>query len=254
MENKKYLTEENYERGKKKIKTIALVILVVGILIGGCLIATGLMKQGKVNSKYSEESKETISQQLETEKQSLVSKKAELEAKIEPVETQVKKLEREQTNVFKYGGFSDRYYEIEDEIEELEKSITTDKNSISVIDKALDESFAHCKFDEAKNNTYTSKYCSLKLQLDDLTDFNKEIDSFGSIPLYVIGGFIIIVTCMIAGSIYMFSKRREIAAFTTQQVMPVAKEGIDEMAPTIGNAVGEIAKGIKKGLNDADKE
>ena len=32
------------------------------------------------------------------------------------------------------------------------------------------------------------------------------------------------------------------------------KEGIEEMAPTIGNAVGEIAKGIKKGLNDADKE
>ena len=254
MENKKYLTEENYERGKKKIKTIALVILVVGILIGGSLIATGLMKQGKVNSQYSEESKETISQQLETEKQNLVSKKAELEAKIEPIETQVKKLEREKTDVFMNGGFSDRYYEIEDEIEELEKSITTDKNSISVIDKALDESFGWCKFDEAKNNTYTSKYCSLKLQLDDFTDFNKEFDSFGSIPFYMIGGFIIIATCMIAGSIYMFSKRREIAAFTTQQVMPVAKEGIDEMAPTIGNAVGEIAKGIKKGLNDADKE
>ena len=254
MENKKYLTEENYERGKKKIKTIALVILVVGLLIGGSLIATGLMKQGKVNSQYSEENKTTISQQLETEKQNLISKKAELEAKIEPVETQVKKLEREKTDVFMNGGFSDRYYEIEDEIEELQKSIVTDKKSISVIDNALDESFAHCKFDEAKNNTYTSKYCSLKLQLDDFTDFNKEFDSFDSIPFYMFGAFVIIATCMIAGSIYMFSKRREIAAFTAQQVMPVAKEGIDEMAPTIGNAVGEIAKGIKKGLNDADKE
>ena len=52
----------------------------------------------------------------------------------------------------------------------------------------------------------------------------------------------------------MFSKRREIAAFTTQQVMPVAKEGIDEMTPTVANAGGsiaqEIAKGIKDGLND----
>ena len=35
--------------------------------------------------------------------------------------------------------------------------------------------------------------------------------------------------------------------------VPVTKEGIDEMAPTIGNAVGEIAKGIKKGLNDNKK-
>lgn len=248
MENKKYLTEENYERGKKKIKTIALVILVVGLLIGGSLIATGLMKQGKVNSQYSEESKETITQQLETEKQNLISKKAELKSKIEPVETQIKQLEREP-----FTGFDSAYYERQDKIEELEESIATDKNSISVIDKALDESFAWCKFDEAKNNTYTSKYCSLKLQLDDFTDFNKEFDSFNSIPFYMFGAFVIIASCMIAGSIYMFSKRREIAAFTAQQVMPVAKEGIDEMAPTIGNAVGEIAKGIKNGLKDEEK-
>ena len=43
-------------------------------------------------------------------------------------------------------------------------------------------------------------------------------------------------------------------SFTAQQIMPVAKEGIDDMAPTIGNAVGEVAKGIKKGLKDSDKE
>ena len=43
MENKKYLTEENYERGKKKLKTIALVILILGILIGGSLILTGII-------------------------------------------------------------------------------------------------------------------------------------------------------------------------------------------------------------------
>ena len=33
----------------------------------------------------------------------------------------------------------------------------------------------------------------------------------------------------------------------------IAKEGIDEMAPTIGNAAKEIAKGIKKGLKDEEK-
>lgn len=248
MENKKYLTEENYERGKKKIKTIALVILVVGFLIGGSLIATGLMKQGKVNSQYSEDNKTTISQQLETEKQSLISKKSELETKIEPVETQIKKLEREA-----FTGFDDAYYERQDKIEELEKSIATDKKSIGVIDDVLEDADFACSFD-GKTNSYTSKYCSLNNQLSDISsDFNKEFDSFGSIPFYMIGGFIIIASCMIAGSIYMFSKRREIAAFTAQQVMPVAKEGIDEMAPTIGNAVGEIAKGIKKGLKDEEK-
>ena len=155
-----------------------------------------------------------------------------------------------------------KYLEIE------EKSIATDKNSVGVIDKALDESFAWCKFDEAKNNTYTSKYCSLKLQLDDFTDFNKEFDSFNSIPFYIFGAFVIIATCMIAGSLYMFSKRREIIAFGAQQVMPVAKEGIETIAPTIGKArasiakemapvygdvAKEISKGIKEGLKDEEK-
>ena len=66
----------------------------------------------------------------------------------------------------------------------------------------------------------------------------------------MIGGFILFATCMIAGSIFLFSKRREIAAFTAQQVMPIAKEGIDEMAPTVGNAAREISRGIKEGLKD----
>ena len=30
--------------------------------------------------------------------------------------------------------------------------------------------------------------------------------------------------------------------------MPLAKEGIKKMAPTVGNAAGEIAKGITSGI------
>jgi hypothetical protein len=43
-------------------------------------------------------------------------------------------------------------------------------------------------------------------------------------------------------------------AFPMQQSKPVEKEKINETAPTIGNAANEVAKGIKKGLNEADKE
>lgn len=79
----------------------------------------------------------------------------------------------------------------------------------------------------------------------------------GGFGLFALGGFLdtfgLFVTG-IGGMIMLIAHRREITAFTTQQVMPVAKEGINEMAPTIGNAAGEIAKGIKKGLNEADKE
>lgn len=263
MEKNVYLNEERYENSKKKIKTFALIILVVGLLLGISLIAIGISNQVKTNSKYSEENKAHLASKIETEKQNIITKKAELEAKIKPIEDQIKKLDREP-----FTGFDDAYYEREDKIEELEKSIAADKKSIGVIEEALDESFNHCHF-EAKNNTYTATYCSLKLQLDDINnDFNKSFDSQDIIPFYVFGGFVIILSCIIAGSIYMITKRREILAFSAQQVMPIAKETINTMTPTIsnatkemintvspsiGNAAKEIAKGIKEGLQDEEK-
>lgn len=51
----------------------------------------------------------------------------------------------------------------------------------------------------------------------------------------------------------MLGKGREISAFFAQQQMPVAKEGIEEMAPTMGKAAKEITKGIKEGLKDEEK-
>ena len=79
---------------------------------------------------------------------------------------------------------------------------------------------------------------------------------FGSFGLLFLGGTLdslgFFVTAIGIG-ITIIAHKREITAFTTQQVMPVAKEGINEMAPTIGNAAGEIAKGIKEGLKDEEK-
>ena len=84
---------------------------------------------------------------------------------------------------------------------------------------------------------------------------NRIFSSFGG---FAIGGFMMVPGLFLTGIGFMvrflIGNRREITAYTAQQVMPVAKEGIEEIAPTIGNAVGEIAKGIKKGINEADKE
>ncbi len=74
---------------------------------------------------------------------------------------------------------------------------------------------------------------------------------FGSFGLFAIGGFINTIGfgLIIVGGIIMFvAHRREITAYTVQQVMPVAQEGIEKMTPTIGNAAGEIAKGITSGI------
>lgn len=114
---------------------------------------------------------------------------------------------------------------------------------LKIITNALDPNFDNCAFDEYKNNSITKEYCVAK-------NSTGEFASTGSIML---GVFICIATCMISGFVFIFAKQRHIVAFQAQQVMLVAKEGIDEIAPTIGNAAGEIAKGIKKGLEDEDK-
>ena len=114
---------------------------------------------------------------------------------------------------------------------------------LKIITNALDPSFDYCAFDEYKNNSITKEYCTAKNSTGD----------FANIVSIMLGVFICIATCMISVFVFIFAKQRHIVAFQAQQVMPVAKESIDEIAPTIGNAAGEIAKGIKKGLKDEDK-
>ena len=298
MEINKYLNEERYQKSKQKISRVALIILIVGLLIGSSLIATGIIKQSKVNSNYSSESKANLQKELDAEKVSLESKKAELETKrTVALNAEKKKLESKKNELTSKGIKYDLFAKY-DEGEKYDLKIITkvldpsfdncafdeykdnvltslyclisnkkDENSkgIAIINNALDTRFNYCSFDETKNNSYTSKYCSLKDQLNNLTDgFYKSYESSKSIPFYMFGAFFIIASCMFAGAIFMFTKRREILAFQAQQVMPVAKEGLEGMAPTIGKvgktivkdmapAYGEVAKEISKGIKEGLK-
>ena len=125
MEKKEILTEENYLKGKKKIKSIALIVLTIGLLLGGSLIITGIVKQNSVNEKYSEKNKakelqqlesekQQLSNQVEEEKQNLIKSKEDLEAKIKPIEDEIKSLDR-----VTFTGFDDAYYARKDKITEL---------------------------------------------------------------------------------------------------------------------------------------
>lgn len=248
MKKEEYLSEEKYQKNKKKIITSSLVVLIIGLLLGGSIIGVGLVKQNKINNNYSTSSKNQLTEKLKEEKQKLIANKETLEEKIKPVEDEIESLERTTFN-----GFDAAYYERQDKIKDLEKSIKEDKEAIEAIDKALSSTFSSCDL-LISDNTYTENYCSIKKQLDDINDeFNKKQASFSCIPFYMFGGFIIVASCMIAGSIYTFAKRREILAFSAQQVMPVAQEGIDKMAPAMGNVAKEITKGIKDGLKDEEK-
>ena len=55
---------------------------------------------------------------------------------------------------------------------------------------------------------------------------------------------------MLPMPMFFIAYGREIIAFQAQQTIPVAKEGIEKMAPTAGVVVKEITKGIKEGLNE----
>ena len=80
-----------------------------------------------------------------------------------------------------------------------------------------------------------------------------EKGALGGMGLFAIGSFMSVFSFAIAsagGMCLMVAHRREITAYTTQQVMPIAKEGAEEMAPTAGKVAEEITKGVKKGLKD----
>ena len=149
-----------------------------------------------------------------------ISSKAELKAELEE-----KKAELEEKGIV-YNPFA----------------TYTDKEEydLKIITEALDPSFDNCSFDEYKNNDLTKEYCSA----------NSATSNFSKMSYLMFGGFVIIASCILCGGLYLnLVKRREILAYTAQQVMPVAQEGIEKMAPSIGKVAGEIAKNIKDSDN-----
>ena len=81
MGNNKVLDEERYQNTKKKIAKVALMVLIIGLLIGGGLITTGIINQTKVNYNYSPEGIAKLQKEVDAEKAILESKKNELETK-----------------------------------------------------------------------------------------------------------------------------------------------------------------------------
>ena len=154
---------------------------------------------------------------------------------------------------------SDKLLSIENKLKEQKESLEAsglkyntfatysdgDLYNLKIITEVLDPSFSYCSFDEYKNNSITSEYCSLK----------SSNSSFAKTSFLMFGGFIIIASSMFCGVLYLsIIKRREIMAYTVQQVMPVAKEGIDKISPTIAKATGNIAKEVTKGIKEGLKD
>lgn len=82
-------------------------------------------------------------------------------------------------------------------------------------------------------------------------------DSFNSVMLIGLGGFISVAgfaLIIAGGGMTYMAHRREITAYTTQQTMPIKKETINDITPTVADAAGTIAKSVSQGFEEGKKE
>lgn len=216
-----YLNEESYESGKSKLKIIICVIVLIGLAIGGGLIYLGINRTNPARI-------ESLTNELNVAKEELVTLKKSLTEKNKPTTDQIKKLEREP-----FRGFTDDYYEKQDQIAELKESIKEDTKTIEDINYVFEHG---CTFN---HNTNLNKYCDLYNTLERAN--NKTY----SIPFYMFGGFIIVAVLMSIIPFIFMLKGREITSFVTQQGLPIAKESVEKMGPSVAKMAKDIKDKIK---------
>lgn len=67
------------------------------------------------------------------------------------------------------------------------------------------------------------------------------------IAMIMVGIFITVAGCMVR---FVVPNQRNINAYMVQQSMPIAQEGIEKIAPSIGKVAKEISKGIKESKDE----
>ena len=111
-------------------------------------------------------------------------------------------------------------------------------------------------FNNSINNDDGEEFVnSMKESVTAGTDSSK--DSFTSVGLFALGGFVSsagFVLLIVGGVMAYMAHRREITAYTTQQTMPIKKETINDITPTVADAAGTIAKSVSQGFEEGKKE
>jgi len=214
MENKKYLSEDNYQKVVKNLSKVSIIILILGFLLGGGLIGYGFVKSNEDKVDIVEEKKEEKSE-------------SEIQLEIVTLEGEVAALDAKQREEFDLNGFSEEFYRLGNEREKKELKVANlnvgNFDTLDAFDSFKRES------EEIKSNIKVA-------------------------PYYMYGSFIIFSSIVVSFMVFLFSRRREISAFSVQQSMPVAKEGLEKMAPTFGEVGKEIAKGVSEGLKESSRE
>lgn len=98
---------------------------------------------------------------------------------------------------------------------------------------------------QIKKEFHRNGFSQTYYKLEDKLDYSEN-----AIFFYIGGTVVIFIGTVISISLLITAKDREITAFKTQQMMPIAQEGINKISPNLGNAAKEIVKGVKDGMED----
>ena len=220
MNTNEYLSEEKYQKAKKKIIRISLIILIAGLLIGAGFMIFAALKQ-KEAKKINEQRYQEAYKQSEAKVEAAKARLNEIEVEKEPLIQQYNaKMQECDSIVTGSDGWFARTNQCHREASEID----------SKIDDLETEQF------KLENGNYTVYYTMI---------LPKKYNIF-----YIIGGIIMGVSILASVLVYVFAKKREIKAFKIQQSMPVDQEAINKMTPTVGNAVGAIAQNVTSGIQE----
>lgn len=122
---------------KKKKNNKPLIILIIGLLISGSIIFYSIdkiddYKEFLIEYKENFEKNQTLEKESCETKIAATEKEIEtIENGIETIESEITSLERQRTDVFLNGGFSDKYYAVEDQITAKRKNISAKREEIT---------------------------------------------------------------------------------------------------------------------------
>jgi len=223
-----YLSEQKYQKVKKGLVVLGIVVLLAFIICSYIfLLAPGLEKR-----------KEATNYRIPTE-QEILNQTNAIEEKYKILEAELEErydtLEKEIENKYTKKMSDDGWFE-----ENRIKSEELAKLSIEKADELTDLKFKKsAELSEVNSSIDNGEFEKARIQSESL--------------IYLgFGVFVIFFGLIISTGIFSAAFGRNIFAFKTQQVMPVAKEGIEKMSPTFGTVAKDITKGVKEGLKDKE--
>lgn len=226
MEKKELLNEENYEKTKKKITAISLIVLIVALLIGSTLIALGIIKTN-TSKKDAEKANQERYNASEQRLKEIASEKESLNLQYDAKNQECDSLDM---------SAKDWYSKV---------------NQCRRDASAISSKITNLESEEFKlNNNYDKVEAKNYIPLS----------VFGGVIIFI-GGMISLSIYLIAKkrdiSAFAIQQSMPLAQEVIGKMAPTigdaGKTVIDKVGPSMGSAAGSIAKGIKDGLKDEDK-